>query len=99
VRTDFGRLIAIRVSSGRRQHNWEFASYTLGRTIITSGTTLAAVLALYLFGGTVLKSFAFTLLVGIVAGTWSTVFVAAPVAALLARRSPRRGRSEEQEGR
>ncbi len=72
---------------------------TLGRTIITSGTTLAAVLALYLFGGTVLKSFAFTLLVGIVAGTWSTVFVAAPVAALLARRSPRRGRSEEQEGR
>jgi len=73
---------------------------TLGRTIITSGTTLAAVLALYLFGGTVLKGFAFTLLVGIVAGTWSTVFVAAPVAALLARRSPpRRGRSEGQEGR
>jgi len=45
------------------------------------------VLALYLFGGTVLKGFAFTLLVGIVAGTWSTVFVAAPVAALLARRT------------
>lgn len=59
---------------------------TLGRTIITSGTTLTAVLALYLFGGTVLEGFAFTLLVGIVAGTWSTVFVAAPVAALLARR-------------
>jgi SecD/SecF fusion protein len=59
---------------------------TLGRTIITSGTTLAAVLALYFFGGTVLNSFAFTLLVGIVAGTWSTVFVAAPVAALMARR-------------
>ena len=60
---------------------------TLGRTIITSGTTLAAVLALDLFGGTVLSGFAFTLLVGIVAGTWSTVFVAAPVAALLARRT------------
>jgi SecD/SecF fusion protein len=60
---------------------------TLGRTIITSGTTLAAVWALYLFGGTVLTGFAFTLLVGIVAGTWSTVFVAAPVAALLARRT------------
>lgn len=41
---------------------------TLGRTIITSGQTLAAVLALYLFGGTVLQGFAFTLLVGIVAG-------------------------------
>ena len=64
---------------------------TLGRTIITAGTTLAAVLALYLFGGTVLEGFAFTLLVGIVAGTWSTVFVAAPVAALLARQSAARG--------
>jgi SecD/SecF fusion protein len=60
---------------------------TLARTIITSGTTLAAVLPLYVFGGTVLNGFAFTLLVGIVAGTWSTVFVAAPVAALLARRT------------
>jgi preprotein translocase subunit SecF len=57
---------------------------TLARTIITSSTTWAAVLALYVFGGTALHSFAFTLLVGIVAGTWSTVFVAAPVAALAA---------------
>ena len=32
VRTDFGRLIAIRVSSGRRQHNWEFASYRQRRS-------------------------------------------------------------------
>jgi SecD/SecF fusion protein len=72
---------------------------TLARTIITSGTTLAAVLALYVFGGTALHGFAFTLLVGIVAGTWSTVFVAAPVAALAARRSPSRGRSEAQPGR
>lgn len=69
---------------------------TLGRTIITSGTTLAAVLALYTFGGTALQSFAFTLLVGIVAGTWSTVFVAAPVAALAARRSRTERRSEPQ---
>jgi preprotein translocase subunit SecF len=64
------------------------------RTIITSGTTLAAVLSLYLFGGTVLEGFAFTLLVGIVAGTWSTVFVAAPVAALLARRATPRGTAQ-----
>jgi SecD/SecF fusion protein len=55
---------------------------TLGRTIITSGTTFLAVLALYLFGGAALQSFAFTMLVGVVAGTWSTVFVAAPVAVL-----------------
>ncbi len=53
----------------------------MGRTIITSGTTLLAVLALYLFGGTALAGFAFTVLVGIIAGTWSTIFVAAPMAA------------------
>ncbi|HVT45031.1 MAG TPA: protein translocase subunit SecD [Thermoanaerobaculia bacterium] len=55
----------------------------LGRTLITSGTTLLAVLALYLFGGTALGGFAFTVLVGVIVGTWSTVFVAAPIAAAL----------------
>jgi len=58
----------------------------LGRTLITSGTSFVAVLALYLFGGTALEGFAFTMLVGIVVGTWSSVFVAAPVAALAMRR-------------
>jgi SecD/SecF fusion protein len=58
---------------------------TLGRTLITSGTTLFAVAALSLFGGAGLESFAFTMLAGIVAGTWSTVFVAAPVAAVVGR--------------
>jgi preprotein translocase subunit SecF len=57
----------------------------LGRTLITSGTTLLAVLALYVFGGTALAGFAFTVLVGVVAGTWSTVFVAAPLAAFVSR--------------
>ncbi len=56
---------------------------TLSRTIITAGTTFFAVLALYLFGGQVLKGFAFTMLVGIVSGTYSTVFVAAAIAILL----------------
>jgi preprotein translocase subunit SecF len=60
---------------------------TLGRTLITSGTTLVAVLSLYLFGGTALGGFAFTVMVGIIAGTWSTVFVAAPMAALVATSS------------
>jgi preprotein translocase subunit SecF len=45
------------------------------------------VLALYFFGGSALEGFSFTLLVGVVVGTWSSVFVAAPVAAL-AGRSP-----------
>lgn len=59
---------------------------TLGRTIITSGTTFLAVLALFLFGGEVLRSFAFTMLVGIVTGTYSTVFIAAAIAIILSRR-------------
>jgi preprotein translocase subunit SecF len=60
---------------------------TLSRTIITAGTTFLAVVALYLFGGEVLRPMAFTLLVGIVSGTYSTVFSAAAVAIILSRRS------------
>ncbi|MCL4847016.1 MAG: protein translocase subunit SecF [Acidobacteria bacterium] len=59
---------------------------TLARTIITSGTTGLAVLALFLFGGEVLEGFAFTMLVGIIAGTYSTVFIAAAVAVVLSKR-------------
>ena len=49
---------------------------TLSRTILTSGTTLLVVAALFIFGGGVIHNFAFALLVGIIAGTWSTIFVA-----------------------
>ena len=56
---------------------------TLSRTIITAGTTFLAVLSLYLFGGEVLEGFAFTMLVGIVSGTYSTVFIAAAIAIIL----------------
>jgi preprotein translocase subunit SecF len=56
---------------------------TLSRTIITAGTTFLAVLSLYLFGGDVLEGFAFTMLVGIVAGTYSTVFIASSIAIIL----------------
>jgi preprotein translocase subunit SecF len=59
---------------------------TLGRTIITAGSTLLAVLALYLFGGEVLKGFAFTMIVGIISGTYSTVFIAAAIAIILSRK-------------
>jgi len=65
---------------------------TLGRTIITAGTTFLAVLSLYLFGGEVLEGFAFTMLVGIVSGTYSTVFIAAAIAILLSGRQAQ-GRS------
>jgi preprotein translocase subunit SecF len=53
---------------------------TLSRTFITSGTTLVVVLSLYIFGGDVINTFAFVLLVGILVGTYSSIFVASPVA-------------------
>jgi preprotein translocase subunit SecF len=56
---------------------------TLSRTIITAGTTFLAVLSLYLFGGEVLEGFAFTMLVGIISGPYSTVFIAAAIAIIL----------------
>jgi preprotein translocase subunit SecF len=52
---------------------------TLSRTIMTSGLTLLAVLALFVFGGSVIHNFAFTLLVGIIIGTYSSIFIASPV--------------------
>jgi len=52
---------------------------TLSRTILTSGTTLLVVLALFVFGGGVIHNFAFAMLVGILVGTYSSVFVASPI--------------------
>jgi preprotein translocase subunit SecF len=52
---------------------------TLGRTIITAGTTLLSAIALFVFGGEVLRGFSFTMIVGIVTGTYSSVFVAAAI--------------------
>jgi preprotein translocase subunit SecF len=58
---------------------------TLSRTVITAGTTFLSVLALYIFGGEVLEGFAFTMLVGIVSGTYSTVFIASAIAIALSK--------------
>ena len=67
---------------------------TLSRTIITSGTTLMVVLSLYIFGGEVINTFAFVLLIGIIVGTYSSIFIASPVALsmnkLLMKRRERR---------
>jgi preprotein translocase subunit SecF len=52
---------------------------TLSRTVMTSGLTFLAVIALFLFGGPVLHGFAFALVVGILIGTYSSVFVASPI--------------------
>jgi preprotein translocase subunit SecF len=67
----------------------ESVNQTLSRTVITAGTTFLSVLSLYLFGGEVLEGFAFTMLVGIVSGTYSTIFIAASIAILLGNRQAR----------
>ncbi|WP_457641274.1 protein translocase subunit SecF [Persephonella sp.] len=63
----------------------------LARTIITSGTTLFSVLALYLFGGESLKGFALALLIGILFGTYSSIYVASPIIVDLERFFRKRG--------
>ena len=55
---------------------------TLSRTMITSGLTWIVVLALYVFGGTALRPFAFVLTVGVVVGTYSSIYIASPVLVL-----------------
>ena len=52
---------------------------TLSRTLITSGTTLIVVLVLFLFGGSVIKGFAFAMVIGIFIGTYSSIYVASPL--------------------
>jgi len=61
---------------------------TLGRTVITAGTALLSAVALFLFGGEVLHGFAFTMIVGIITGTYSSVFVAAAIVTFWRRTKP-----------
>jgi preprotein translocase subunit SecF len=61
---------------------------TLGRTVITAGTALLSAIALFLFGGEVLHGFAFTMIVGIITGTYSSVFVAAAIVTFWRRTKP-----------
>ena len=57
----------------------ESVTQTLSRTTLTSLTTFFVVLTLFLFGGEIIKGFSFTLLVGIIVGTYSSIFVASPI--------------------
>jgi preprotein translocase subunit SecF len=52
---------------------------TLSRTVLTTGTTLMLVLPLLLFGGAVIHDFAFALFIGMIAGVYSTIFIASPL--------------------
>jgi preprotein translocase subunit SecF len=57
----------------------EAISKTISRTVLTSLTTFFVVLTLFLFGGEIIRPFSFTLLVGIIAGTYSSIFIASPL--------------------
>ena len=57
----------------------EGLSTTLGRTINTSSTTLVVLLAMFIFGGDTIKGFMFAMIVGIVVGTYSSLFIASPI--------------------
>jgi preprotein translocase subunit SecF len=63
---------------------------TLGRTVITAGTALLTALALFFFGGEVLHGFAFTMVVGIITGTYSSIFIAAATVSLWRGSAPTR---------
>jgi len=66
---------------------------TLTRTLISNGTTFLSVLALYLFGGEVLRGFGFTMVVGVLVGTYSTIFIAIPIVVWWSAFSERRERA------
>jgi preprotein translocase subunit SecF len=71
------------LKAGRRESMTELinasVNQTLSRTILTSGLTFLTALALWLFGGDVLEGFSFALVVGILVGTYSSIFVASPI--------------------
>jgi preprotein translocase subunit SecF len=60
---------------------------TLSRTILTSGLTFLAVLSLFLFGGEVIHGFSFALVVGVIIGTYSSIFIASPIVVFFQRRT------------
>lgn len=66
---------------------------TLSRTVITSGTTLFVVIVLFIFGGEVLKGFSFALIMGILIGTYSSIFVASSIVLDLAKNKSNHAKS------
>ncbi|NIP42493.1 MAG: protein translocase subunit SecF [candidate division Zixibacteria bacterium] len=62
----------------------------LSRTLVTSLTTLSVVIILFIFGGEILRDFSLTLILGIMVGTYSSVFMASPLIVVWENRSPKR---------
>lgn len=63
---------------------------TLGRTVMTSGSTLLVLLCIFILGGDAIRSFTFAMIFGVIIGTLATIYVAAPVAYLTDRRRSRK---------
>jgi preprotein translocase subunit SecF len=71
---------------------------TLGRTVLTAGTTMLSAVALFVFGGEVLRGLAFTMIVGVITGTYSSVFVAAAVVTFWGGKRSRTARAVAEPG-
>ncbi len=69
-------------------------SETLSRTILTSGATMLSVLPFFIWGTGVIKDFAFAMVIGIIAGTYSSIYVAAPLTEWIDSKMSRRGTDE-----
>ncbi len=72
---------------------------TLSRTIMTSVTVFIVVLVLFIFGGEVTRGFSFAMLVGVITGTYSSIFVAAPILVDFAKNKPLRKLSPEEKAK
>ena len=68
---------------------------TLSRTILTSGNTLIVITALFVLGGSVIHDFAFALLVGVMVGTYSSIFVASPILLIWEGKFGKRGQKKK----
>jgi SecD/SecF fusion protein len=79
----FDRIRENRKLSGGRLNYFDLinrsVNETLSRTILTAGTVFVCAVALYLFGGTVINDFAFCFMVGVLTGTYSSIYIASPV--------------------
>ncbi len=77
----------------------EAINSTLSRTIITSITTLFVVLILFIFGGEVIRGFSFALLIGIIVGTYSSIFIATPIVVDLSEQYAKRVKTGKDTGK
>jgi preprotein translocase subunit SecF len=84
----------IRTKSDLEQVLNQSVNQTLSRTVLTSGTTILALLSLYTLGGEVIRPFAFAMLIGVVVGTYSSIYIAAPLLLLLEQRAGDEGKKK-----